>query len=82
VTAVSLFGWLPQCCLSHGVKIRWHDRVRKDLKHFGISESDWYVATQDKDKWSQLCVPSPSLSEPGTATVVLFIDSKMHSSKE
>ena len=34
------------------------------MKHFNISESDWYVVAQDRDKWSQLCVPSPSLSEP------------------
>jgi len=58
------FGWLPQRCPFHGVKLRWRDRVRKDLKHFGIIESDWYVEAQDRYKWSQLCVSSPSLSEP------------------
>jgi len=59
-----LFGWLPQRRPPHGVKLHWRDRVRRDLKHFNISESDWYVVAQDRDKWSQLCVPSPSLSEP------------------
>jgi len=27
-------------------------RLRKDLKHFDISESDWHVVAQDRDKWS------------------------------
>ena len=37
--------------------------MRKDLKHFNISESDWYVVAPDRDKWSRLCIPTPSLSE-------------------
>jgi len=36
-----LFGWLPQSRLPHGVKLRWRDRARKDLKHFHICEGDW-----------------------------------------
>ena len=59
-----LFGWLFQCHPPHAIKLRWRDRVRKDLKHFNISESDWYVVAQDRDKWSQLRMPTPSLSEP------------------
>ena len=58
-----LFGWLPQRRPSHGIKLHWHDRVRIDLKHFNISKDDWYVVAQDRDKWSQLCMPTPSLSE-------------------
>jgi len=58
-----LFGRLPQRCPPHGVKLSWRDSVRKDLKYFNISESDSYVVAQDRDKWSQLCMPTPSLSE-------------------
>jgi len=56
-----LFGWLPQCQPPHG---RWQDRVRQDLKCFHIDESVWFVVAQSRDWWSQLCVPSPSLSVP------------------
>ena len=31
-----LFGWLPSPHPSHGLKLCWHDKVRRDLKHFGI----------------------------------------------
>ncbi len=37
-----LFGWLPQWSPAHGTKMRWRDRVRKDLKKFGVSERCWY----------------------------------------
>ena len=47
------------------------------MKHFNISESDWYVVAQDRDKWSQLCVPSPSLSEP--VQLQLFCDNRKRS---
>ena len=43
LTKQFLFGWLRQCRPPHGVKLRRGDRVRKDLKHFNISKSDWYV---------------------------------------
>ena len=38
-----LFGWLPQCRPPHGAKLRWHDKVRCDLKTFHIDEAGWYV---------------------------------------
>ena len=28
-----LFGWLPQKRPAHGAKMRWRDKVRKDLKN-------------------------------------------------
>ena len=28
-------GWLPERMPAHGTKMRWRDRVRKDLKRFG-----------------------------------------------
>jgi len=31
-----LFGWLPQHCPPHGVKLHWRDRVRKDLTLTGM----------------------------------------------
>ncbi len=37
-----LFGWLPQCRPAHGTRMRWRDRVRKDLKKFNIDERMWY----------------------------------------
>ena len=36
-----LLGWLPQCCPAHGTKLRWRDRVRKDLRKFSIDEGTW-----------------------------------------
>ena len=33
-----LFSWLPQYCPAHGTKMKWHDRVRKDMKTFHIEE--------------------------------------------
>ena len=38
--------------------------MRQDLKHFHINESVWFVVAQDRDQWSQLCAPTPSLSVP------------------
>ena len=37
-----LFGWLPRRRPAHGTKQRWRDKVRKDLKQFGIDESSWF----------------------------------------
>ena len=42
-----LFGWLPEKRPAHGTKMRWRDRVRKDLKRFGIVEKRWYATAQD-----------------------------------
>ena len=68
-----LFGWLSQSCPAHGVKLHWRDRL---IKHLHISESDWYVVAQGKDQWSQLCMPSPSLSEPAHAAAVVYVTSE------
>ncbi len=50
-----LFGWLPQRHLLHGTKVRWKDRVRKDMKKFNISEGGWITAAQDRGYWHGLC---------------------------
>ena len=60
-----LFGWLPQPRPPLGPKLHWQDRNRKDLKLFHIGEGGWYVVTQNRDEWRQLCATSPSLvAEP------------------
>ena len=46
-----LFGWLPQCRPAHGVKMRWRDRARKDLKRFGVAETSWYQMAQERCVW-------------------------------
>ena len=38
-----LFGWLSHPRPMHGCKLRWRDRVRKDLKRFKIDEGRWYI---------------------------------------
>ena len=32
-----LYGWLPMARPAHGVKLRWRDKVRQDLKNFSIN---------------------------------------------
>ena len=46
-----LFGWLPQCCPAHETKMRWRDRVRKDLRKFHIDECIWFREAQERDVW-------------------------------
>ena len=46
-----LFGWLPQCHPAHGTKMRWRDRVRKDMKKFCIEEGNWSRLAQDRSGW-------------------------------
>ena len=46
-----LFGWLRKTRPSGGRRRRWRDVVWKDLKHLGISESDWYGAAQNRVDW-------------------------------
>ena len=53
-----LFGWLPQRRPAHGTKQRWRDKVRKDLKQFGIEESSWFRKAQDKLYWRAVCKES------------------------
>ena len=48
-----LFGWLPQPRPPHGTKMRWRDRVRKDLRKFGIDERTWYTEAQERVKWKK-----------------------------
>ena len=50
-----LFGWLPQRRPPHGTKMRWRDRVRKDLKKFSIEESTWFKECQERAVWQQKC---------------------------
>ena len=57
-----LFGWLPQCRPPHGVKLRWRDRVRRDLRTFHIDEAGWYVLAQDRREWHRVCKGGSSVS--------------------
>ena len=50
-----LFSWLPQKRPAHGTKLRWRDKVRKDLKHLGIEESSWFKKAQDRGHWRAMC---------------------------
>ena len=50
-----LFGWLPQKRPAHGTKMRWRDRVRKDMKQFGLDERSWFQMAQDRDQWRAAC---------------------------
>ena len=50
-----MFGWLPQRRPAHGTKMRWRDRVRRDLRKFCIEESSWFRETQERDVWRQKC---------------------------
>ena len=42
---------------SHGTKMRWQDKVKKDLKKFGIEieERGWFRLAQDKARWRGCC---------------------------
>ena len=50
-----LFGWFPQKRPAHGVKLRWRDKVRQDLKKCGIDETSWYAKAQDRAGWLSRC---------------------------
>ena len=50
-----LYGWLPQCIPAYGTKLRWRDRVRKDLKRFHIDERIWYRIAQERGHWKAEC---------------------------
>ena len=50
-----LFGWLPQKRPAHGTKLRWRDRVKKELCKVGISQLFWFHCTQEKDVWRSCC---------------------------
>ena len=50
----ALFGHLSKARPFHGVKMRWKDRVRKDMSSLCIPSS-WYRLAQDRRKWYNLC---------------------------
>ena len=50
-----LFGWLPQHRPTHGARMRWRDRVRKDLRKFKIRENNWFRVSQERDMWREVC---------------------------
>ena len=62
-----LFGWLPERRPAYGTMRSereretdlaiycWRDRVRKDLKRFGIVEKRWYATAQDRGSWRGQC---------------------------
>ena len=39
----------------HGCKLRWRDRVRKDLKRFKIDEGRWYRDAKERGLWRAQC---------------------------
>ena len=46
-----LFGWLPWKCPANGVKLRWRDKVRQNIKGLSINDSLWYQQNQDRSLW-------------------------------
>ena len=50
-----LLGWLPQRRPAHGTKMRWHDRVRRDLRKFHIDENTWFKECQERAVWLRKC---------------------------
>ena len=50
-----LFGWLPQRWPAHGTKIRWRDRVRKDMMKLKIKERSWFSLAQERSSWRGKC---------------------------
>ena len=50
-----LFGWLPQHRPAHGTKMRWQDRVRKDMKKFQIEERSLVGLAQVRNGWRGCC---------------------------
>ena len=80
-----LFGWLPQRRPAHGTKQRWRDKVRKDLKQFGIEESSLSHNAQDRLYW-RACVKRSSLHalrrdrvrEVHMAVVLMLLQTPQH----
>ena len=50
-----LFGWLPQRRPAHGTKMRWRDRVRRDLRKFHIDENTQFKECQERAVWQWNC---------------------------
>ena len=53
----ALFGCLSKARPFHGVKMRWKDRVRKDMASLSTINltAEWYRFVQDRKKWYDLC---------------------------
>ena len=47
-----LFGWLTHRRPMHGCKLRWRDRIRKDLKRFKINEGR-YIEVQRREVYGE-----------------------------
>jgi len=50
---IFLDGYLRQSRPAHGVKLRWHDKVKQGLNFFSINDSRYHLA-QDRCLWKQL----------------------------
>ena len=50
-----LFGWLQKRRPAHGTKMRWRDKVRKDMKKFNIKDDGWCLTAQDRRVWRAEC---------------------------
>ena len=50
-----LFGWLQKRRPAHGTKMRWRDKVRKDMKKFNIKDDEWCLTAQDRRVWRTKC---------------------------
>ena len=51
LTKQLLFGWFSYPRPGHGVKQRWRDKIRRDLKTFHINENTWYTLAHDRQSW-------------------------------
>ena len=50
-----LFGWLQKRRPAHDTKMRWRDKVRKDMKKFNIKDDGWCLTAQDRRVWRAEC---------------------------
>lgn len=69
-----LFGWLPEPRPAHGVKLRWSDKVRRDLKSFSIEEKTWYALAQDRQGWVLRCTRGALTAALHPRLTLLFCD--------
>ena len=47
--------WLGHMARMDDHKIRWHDRVRKDMMKFKIEERSWFSLAQERSSWRGKC---------------------------
>ena len=52
-----LFSRLKKTRPFHGVKMRWKDRVTRDLRTLKLQDLRWYSPARDRNKWHTLCCP-------------------------